>query len=104
MLRDVPEKRLNLFYSQNTTLGERVTTVLEADQRAVIEQALIDQQSGIVDPYTLHQHAKPVPANPSVTGAFVIDEFIVDLNDRVAAGSSALARRGVLDAADSDGE
>jgi len=80
------------------------TTVLDVDFRAAIEQALIDQQSRIIDPYTFHERAQPGPANPSVTGIFDIDEFVADPNDRVVGGSVALVLPGVLDAAGPDDE
>ena len=75
------------------------TTVLDAELRAAIEEALRQQQAGIVDPYTLHDRERPATAAPVVDGTFGVDEFIADDNDRIVAESSALVLPGVLDAA-----
>ena len=83
--------------------GEIIGTyVLDADLRAVIEQALLEQQATIIDPYTFHQRPQPGPANPSVTGTLGTDEVVADSNDRIVSGSSVIVLPGVLDAADPD--
>ena len=76
------------------------TAVLDPDLRATIEQALIDQQATIIDPYTFHERLQPAPANPSVTGTFGTDTFIANDDDRLVNGSSVIVLPGVLDAAD----
>ena len=80
--------------------GEIIGTyALGIDLRASIEQALLDQQATIIDPYTFNEHPQPAPANPSVTGTFGTDTSIADANDHIVDNSSVIVLPGVLDAA-----